>query len=339
MKLLIQNIIKETNDALSISFKNGNLFNKLNYKPGQFLTLHIPIGNVIHKRAYSFSSSPYTDKDLKITIKRVKEGLVSNYIHDFLKVGDKLKVDKPTGSFVISPKKETKKQYVLFAGGSGITPIFSILKSILVKEPDSKILLVYANKDIESIIFNDELNTLKKEYPNKLSVEHVLYKNNNSEYHSGLITEDLLTTIFSANNLSYELHSYMICGPTGYMEAVKSILESKGIDSKHIKIEMFKPKSLEVSKNLVSDVTIKVSGEAHQIKVKGNSSILQQATSSNIKLPYSCRSGMCSSCKAKCVEGEVKMTEGHFLSESDVEKGHILTCISYPVTKNVTIEL
>jgi len=140
MKLLVKEIVKETNDAVSICFKNGNVFKKLKYKPGQFLTIHVPIDKVVHKRAYSFSSNPYTDKDLKITIKRVEKGLVSNFVHDYLKTGDKLEVDDPAGSFYVEPTSNVKKQYVLFAGGSGVTPMFSIVKSVLTQR---KILRYY----------------------------------------------------------------------------------------------------------------------------------------------------------------------------------------------------
>ena len=342
MKLLVKDIIKETDDSLSISFKNGNLFKKLKYKPGQFLTIHVPIENKIHKRAYSFSSNPFTDKDLKITIKRVEKGLVSNYVHDHLKIGDKLEVDNPAGSFFIEPKEKNQKQYVLFAGGSGVTPIFSILKSILTKEKDSKILLIYANQTVESIIFYHEILTLESEYPNNLTVEHIISSENNrkDKYHSGFLTKSLLDTIFEKRNLTYDDHKYMICGPFGYMEKVKEILKSNGISRNKITVEVFKLPEIKIAgKDLVSDVTIKHAGKEHQVEVKGDVTILQQAMSKNIVLPYSCRSGMCSTCKAKCIEGEIEMTEGHFLTDAEVKKGNILTCISYPVSEKVVIEI
>lgn len=341
MRLLVKDIIKETNDALSISFKNGNIFKKLAYKPGQFLTIHVPIDNVVHKRAYSFSSNPFTHKDLKITIKRVEKGLVSNYVHNHLKIGDKLKVDNPTGSFYIEPINDIKKQYVLFAGGSGITPIFSIIESVLTKE-DSKILLIYANQNLESIIFHDKIKALEEKYPNNFSVEHIISSNttNQENYHSGLATKELLDTIFLKHDLQYENHTYMICGPFGYMEKIKEILKINGISRDQIKIEVFKSPEIKLSrKDLISDVTLKFNGKLHKIKVKGDKSILQQAMSENIVLPYSCRSGMCSTCKAKCTSGSIKMTDGHFLPESDVAKGDILTCVSYPVSERVVIEI
>ena len=341
MKLLIKNIIKETDDALSLCFKNGNFFRKLSYKPGQFLTIHVPVDKMVHKRAYSFSSNPFTDKDLKITIKRVDKGLVSNYIHDFIKVGDSLEVDKPAGSFFVEPNKDTQKQYVLFAGGSGITPIYSIAESVLVKEPDSKVLLVYANQTMPSIIFHEEIKNLEKKYGDNFSAEHIVASLEKGEgnYHSGLATKKLIDKIFEKHQLSYDDHEYMICGPFGYMEKIKEVLKESGIAREKIKIEVFKSPAIKMSgKNLLSDVTIKVNGKQHQIKVRGDKSILQQAMSDNISLPYSCRSGMCSTCRATCVSGEVKMIDGHFLSDEDVAKGHILTCISYPESESVVVE-
>jgi len=340
MKLTVQKITKETKDAVTVSFKNGGLFNKIKYKPGQFLTLHVPINNAIHKRAYSFSSNPFLDKDLRVTIKRVEKGLVSNYVHDKLKVGDVLEIDKPSGSFYIEPQKKEQKQYVLFAGGSGITPIYSIATTILTKEPNSKILLVYANQDFDSIIFYKEIETLEQKFPDTFSVAHILSNNNqiSPKYHAGLATSDLINSIFKNNNLPFGDHTYMICGPFGYMEIVKAILAEKGIERHQIKVELFKSPQVKIAaKDLVSTVAIKFEGVTHEIKIPRNKSILQSAMANNIALPYSCRSGMCSTCKATCISGDITMTEGHFMEQKEIDEGKILTCISYPTSDKVII--
>lgn len=340
MKLLVKEIIQETKDAVTICFKNGNFFKRLAYKPGQFMSINVPIDNTVHKRAYSFSSNPYTDSDLRITIKRVDQGLVSNYIHDNFKVGDKYEVDKPTGSFYIAPKKETTKQYVFFAGGSGITPIFSIVKSVLEKEPNSKILLVYANQNYEGIIFNKEIENLTKKYASSFRVEHILSKSDNAplNYYSGLLTEEVLIAIMEKHNLKFDSNEYMICGPFGYMECVKEILNTKNVSPSNIKVEVFaSPKIAVVGENQECDVEINFDNESYKIKVPKNKSILQMAMVNNIALPYSCRSGMCSTCKASCSKGDVVMTEGHFMPPEEVEDGKILTCISYPASENVVI--
>lgn len=342
MKLLVKEIIKETKDAVTIGFKNGNLFKRLKYKPGQFLTIHVPIEGVVHKRAYSFSSNPYTDGYLKITIKRVDKGLVSNYLHDNLKVGDQLEVDNPAGSFFVKPDIKVMRQYVLFAGGSGVTPMLSIAKSVLTQEYNSKVLIIYANQNRESIIFHDELNTLQKNYRDNLAVEHIISTNEKEEsnYHTGLATKQLVDKLLLKHDLVYGNHAYMICGPFGYMEKIKEILNENGVSREKIMIEVFKsPEVKTTGKDLLSEVTISFEGNSHALKVRGDTSILKQAMSDNIVLPYSCRSGMCSTCKAKCIEGKIQMTEGHFLSENDVNNGNILTCISYPLSEKVVIEI
>jgi len=158
MLLTVEKIIHETDDAVSVVFnKPTGLFSRFKYKPGQFMTLKIPVGNKIQNRSYSLSSNPWIDKFLRITVKKVEGGLVSNYICNDLKEGQKIEIDKPTGGFFVDPKKNISQNYVLFAGGSGITPIYSIITSVLEKEPKSTILLVYANRNEKSIIFKNEL--------------------------------------------------------------------------------------------------------------------------------------------------------------------------------------
>ncbi|MCB4807085.1 ferredoxin--NADP reductase [Tamlana sp. 62-3] len=341
MKLVVKELIKETPDALTVAFKNGNFFKKLSYKPGQFLTIHVPVSGQVHKRAYSFCSNPYTDKDLKITIKRVEGGLVSNYVHDNLKVGDKLNVDNPAGSFCVSPEKSNKKQYVLFAGGSGITPMFSIIKSVLTEENDSSVLLIYANRNLESIIFHEEIKQVKANYKDRFNAEHVISNCDacGEGYHKGQITNGLVNQVFAKYSLDFGNYEYMICGPNGYMEKVKEILKENGITREQIKLEVFKaPKVKLTGKNLLSEVILKLKGEEYNLSVRGDKSILQQALSDNVVIPYSCRSGMCSSCKAKCLEGEVKMIDGHIMPHEEVSAGNILTCVSYPVSEKVVIE-
>ena len=288
MKLLIKDIVQETNDTLSICFKNGNLFKKLKYKPGQFLTIRVPINGTVQKRAYSFSSNPYTDKDLKITIKRVQKGLVSNFVHDNLKVGDRLEVDDPSGSFYVEPSNEVSRFYVFFAGGSGITPIISIIKSLLSQEPKSKILLIYANQSQDAIIFHSELKKLEMDFKKSFSVEYIISSDSivKDNYHPGFVSLKLMNSIFVKHSITYDDHVYMICGPFGYMEKIKEILAENGISREKIKIEVFKSPVVKVnSKNLISDIILKHNNQEHHLKVKGDQSILQQAMSENIVIP------------------------------------------------------
>lgn len=341
MKLPITKIIKETDQAVTICFKNNRFFNKIKYKPGQFLTIKIPLNGKIEKRAYSFSSNPYTDKDLRITVKKVEHGLISNFVNESLLVGQKIAVEKPMGSFFIEPNAKQKKQYALFAAGSGITPIFSILKTVLAKEPESNVLLTYANQDQYNIIFFQELNILLDKYPSRLKVEHILSDNNNPIFHSGFITKDIVQKIFAKHHIAFlEEHEYMICGPAGFMAATKEILKAKYIPVNQIKTEAFKPAKVKVNnKNLISNVTIKNQSKTYTLKVPGDKTILQQAMKENIVIPYSCRSGMCNNCKANCTDGSITMMKGHLLPEEEVQEGKILTCVAYPTSEELTIEI
>ncbi|MBD0726205.1 hypothetical protein B6A10_13575 [Flavobacterium sp. L1I52] len=342
MKLVVKDIKRETKEAVSIYFKNGNFFNKIKYKPGQFLTLYVPVNGTTEKRLYSFSSNPFTDKDLKITVKEVENGLVSKYLCNEVKVGDHFQIEKPNGSFFVEPDKKQQKQYVLFAGGSGITPVLSIIKSVLTHEPRSKVLLVYANQNKEAIIFHDEICELSQQYPETFKVEHLLVDNPETKdnYHTGLASNELYSKLFKKHDVAFEGNVYMICGPFGFMEITKEILVSNNVKRSDIIVEIFKSPAVKIyGKDRVSDVELIFKGQTHQLKVPGNKSILSVAMASNIALPYSCRSGMCSTCKGVCTSGDIEMTEGHFLPQSEVEKGSILTCISYPKSEKVTIEI
>jgi len=342
MKLTVKNIEQETADTVSVSFKKGGFFNKINYKPGQFVTLHFKIDEKVHKRAYSFSSNPFTDKDIKITIKRVENGLVSNYVHDSLKVGDKLQIDKPDGSFFLQPQKAQQKDYVFFAGGSGITPIFSIINSVLIKEPKSKIILIYANRFLNSIIFKEKLDRLQKEYGERFNIEYLISKEMPvlHNYHNGLITDGIVIKVLEKYNLAFKEGQYMICGPFGFMEAVKSILFVNGVSPTKIKEELFnRPTGVIFKNGVLSKVQIQFKGKSHELSMESDTTILQAAMANNIDMPYSCRSGMCSTCLASCVSGDISMTEGHFLEQKDVDAGKILTCVSYPASENVVISI
>lgn len=340
MILTVKEIINETEDSVSVIFKT-NIFNKIRYKSGQFLTVKIPINNKIEKRAYSFSSSPVSDKFPKITVKKVKKGLVSNYLCNKLKIGQKIEVEKPAGSFFIEPNVKASNQYVFFAAGSGITPIFSISKTILEKEPLSQVLLIYANRNKESIIFKKALEDISEKYPENFFTEHVLEKNTSSKpnYHQDLINDELVDYLFTKHKYDYQNCKIMMCGPQGFMNSAKEILYKKNVTRDKIKVEAFRNSLITAndSKNLTSTVVIYKDNKKQIVEIPGDKTILQGAMANNIVLPYSCRSGMCSSCKAKCVNGKVKMIDGHFLSPQEVDEGYILTCISFPTTNNVAV--
>lgn len=344
MILTVEKIIQETEDAVSIVFKKPGLFKSIKYKPGQFLTLKIPINNKVENRSYSLSSSPWLHKFLRITVKKVDGGLISNYICNELKEGQKIAVDKPIGNFYIEPNKKNSKKYVLFAGGSGITPVYSIILSLLEKEPNSKILLVYANRNLASIIFKKELEMLITDYPGRICIEHLLDSldtDSGKNYHNERLNPQLLDNILEQNNIAYNEGKFMLCGPQGFMDATVEILENKSVLKHNIMLEAFTADLTKMENEAVeqSTVTIKGVGFETPIQVGKGKTILQAALDQNMEIPYSCRSGMCSSCKAKCISGQVKMLDGHLLPEAEVNDGYVLTCISFPSSEEVELVL
>lgn len=346
MYLTVEKIINETPDAVSIIFKKPGFFRSVRYKSGQFLTLKLPVENKIENRAYSLSSSPHAHNFLRITVKKVEGGLVSNYICDNLKEGQKIEVEKPTGNFFLQPSARKQRNIVLFAGGSGITPIYSILLSVLKKEPKSKITLIYANRNEDSIIFRKEITKLLNEYKASLTVVFLLSNSTNNlpeGYQVGRLNETLLDEIMAKQEIAYKEGLFMLCGPQGFMDTVVDILKSKRVAPENIKLEAFTvdlEKLKESSGDAVaSEVVVKGVGGSDTIKVAVGETILQAAINQGVDIPYSCRSGMCSSCKAKCTSGAAKMMDGHLLSDAEVADGYILTCVAFPQTENLDIIL
>lgn len=341
MKLKVENKVMETDEAVSIYFKNNLLFNRIKYKAGQFLILKFNINGKEEKRAYSFSSCPFTDNFLRITVKKIKNGLISNHIFDTIEEGDKIEVEPPMGSFLVEPDAKNAHKYVLFGGGSGITPILSITKAILLKEPKSKILFFYANKNTSSIIFDSEIQNLSVRHPNQIKVNHIIESPLGMEEHfvQGMLRNEVVEEKMSDLGWSFEECKYYVCGPAGFLEKTREILRDNKINSDKLNTELFTIPVVKFSgEDLESEITIINQGNKNTLKAKGNKSILQSALSNNISIPYSCKSGMCSTCKCKCVEGEVSMTDGHFLSDEEVKQGYILSCISFPKTERVQIE-
>ena len=347
MLLTVEKIINETPDAVSVVFKKPGFFRSVKYKSGQFLTLKLPIQNKVENRAYSLSSSPYAHKFLRITVKKVVDGVVSNYICDSLKEGQKIEVEKPTGNFFIQPSARKQRNLVLFAGGSGITPIYSIILSILNKEPKSKITLIYANRNEASIIFRPELTTLLEAHKDSISIVFLLDESIEdslaANYQVNKISEDLLVSIMEEKEILFKEALFMLCGPQGFMDAVVDILKSKEVAPEKIKLEAFTADVSKLNESaggaVTSTVVVKGVGGSDTIEVAKGKTILQAAMDQGVEIPYSCRSGMCSTCKARCTSGSAKMMEGHLLSDAEVADGFVLTCVAFPETENLEVVL
>jgi len=337
-----------TPDSVKISLDiTDELKTLFTYHQGQYLSIKININGADYSREYSLCTSPYTDSDYSFASKIVKEGVVSSYLFHSLNKGDTIYSYPPQGNFFTELHPMNKKLYFLVAGGSGITPVYSILKSVLFKELESRVVLYYGNNTMQSIMFKDELNELHLKYNNRFSIQYSL-----TEYDSGwegfkgmMNLIDLESLYSKAENMNFNSKEFFICGPVDLMNLVRTFLETKNIPDENIHIEYFKAPDAEETddesnqKNY-EDKKIRVilDGNEHEVIVPSGRVILDAALNSDLNPPFSCRSGICSTCRAKLYSGKVKMDEREGLSDSEIEDGYILTCQSHPLTDDVKLE-
>lgn len=349
--LKVKRIVPETRDAISIVFEQPQ-DKPLHYKPGQFLTLIVPVNGKEVRRAYSLCSSPFIDQDLAVTVKRVEGGLMSNWLADHLKPGSQVKVMEAMGQFTTEYSKDRKRHLVMFAGGSGITPLMSIIKSILAQEPDSIVSLIYCNRDIDSIIFKDALEEMQTQDEGRLHVIHILDNAPmNWQGYSGLLSHDMLTKLFErVPDWGIDNTTYLMCGPEGMMKNVESLLTMRHIPKEKIFKESFvqgiidkdqKKEEVVVEAEGLKErtVTIRYDGQEYKVLVPPDKGILESALDQGIDLPYSCQSGLCTACRGKALSGKVKLDEEEGLSQSERAEGYVLTCVGHPLTDDVVIEI
>jgi ring-1,2-phenylacetyl-CoA epoxidase subunit PaaE len=347
-ELVVKQIVQETKDAISIVFEQPA--SKITYKSGQFLTLIIPIQGKEVRRAYSLCSSPFVDDDLVVSVKRVEKGLMSNWLPDHLKKGDKIKVMEPMGQFTTEFAADKKRHLVMFAGGSGITPMLSIIKSLLTQEPNSLVSLIYCNRNIDSIIFKETLAQWETRYEGRLHVIHILDEAPmNWQGYSGLLNHDMLSKLFERiPNWGAEQTTYLMCGPEGMMKNVDTLLEARQISRDKIFKESFvqgtidketKKEEKTTGESKAREVTIRYDGQEFKFMVEPHRTILETALDQGIDLPYSCQSGLCTACRGKALSGQVKLDEEEGLSQSERAEGYVLTCVGHPLTDDVVIEI
>jgi ring-1,2-phenylacetyl-CoA epoxidase subunit PaaE len=277
---------------------------------------------------------------------------MSNWLPDHLKTGSKVKVMEPMGQFTTEFTKERKRHLIMFAGGSGITPMMSIIKSLLAQEPDSIVSLIYCNRDIDSIIFKDTLEEMQTNDEGRLHVIHVLDNAPmNWQGYSGLLNHEMLTKLFERiPDWGITNTTYLMCGPEGMMKNVDSLLALRHIPEDKIFKESFvqgiidkADKKTEVEavpeKLQAREVTIRYDGQEYKVMVPPDKAILETALDQGIDLPYSCQSGLCTACRGKALSGKVKLDEEEGLSQSERAEGYVLTCVGHPLTDDVVIEI
>ncbi len=346
--LKVKDIRRETAEAVSVAFEiPPQQQPEYQFKQGQYITLKMHLKGEEVRRSYSLCTSPHAEKELRVAIKEVAGGKVSTYINRELKVGDTIEVMTPMGNFHTVLAGNKAKNYVLFAGGSGITPMMSILKSILYIEKQSRITLVYANKNEDSIIFRNEIDTIVGNNPN-LTVVHVLDQPvaKISDLQTGIITADKAKALVENFKLT-GADEYFICGPGPMMENVKTALEGLKIAKEKIHIEYF-TSVIDAVNNAGAvaeggNVNAKVKVLQYGIETEfdletGGLSILEAAIEAGVDAPFSCKGAVCCTCRAKVLEGKVKMNANFALTDAEVEEGFILTCQSHPITPTVTID-
>lgn len=349
-KLTVSDIRKETADCVSVAFQIPDKIKEdFSFIQGQNITIKKIINDHEIRRSYSICTSP-SQNELRVAIKKVEDGLFSSYANEQLKIGDELDVLQAVGTFHTTLNKNYQKKYLAFAAGSGITPIISIIKTTLETEPNSEFTLVYGNKSRASIIFFEELENLKNKYITRFNLIHILSREKtDSLINFGRIDKEKLSDLNKLIHYSL-LDEAFICGPEEMIFCIKDYLEEIGIEKKKIHFELFtssnklKKKIIkqEPTKNneTLSNISLKIDGRTLDIKISLNSdtTILDAALQQGADLPYACKGGMCCTCKAKLIEGEVSMDVHWGLEHEEIEKGFILTCQSHPKTEKVVID-
>lgn len=349
--LRVQDITRETSDCVSVAFEvPDNLADDYQFVPGQYLTLEADIDGEKVRRSYSLCSSP-EDGELRVAIKKVEGGQFSTYANEKLSVGSEMRVMTPDGNFLVNINPEKKKNYVAFAAGSGITPVFSIIKSVLEMEPESTFTLFYGNKTTQSIIFRDKIDGLKNKYMKRLEVHHVLSREDQgSDYLKGRIDEQKCINFSERFFDKNQVDAYFLCGPEAMINKVSETLKSQGVAKDKIHYELFTSPAQSIagkttvkaeqnkSEKLKSAITVILDGDETHFDLESDGDvILDAALDAGADVPYACKGAVCCTCRAKVLEGSVEMNMNYALEDDEVEDGYVLTCQSHPTSEKVVV--
>ncbi|MEP6747160.1 MAG: 1,2-phenylacetyl-CoA epoxidase subunit PaaE [Bacteroidota bacterium] len=351
--LEIKDIRNETPDCISVSFIiPAHLKSQFTFIQGQNITIKTNIDGETLRRSYSVCSSPM-DNELRIAVKKVNNGKFSSWAGSYLKKGIILEVLPPSGKFYTALDAGNKKNYIAFAAGSGITPLLSIIKTTLLTEPASRFTLVYGNKNRASIIFKEELEALKNKFISRFSIHHILSREMaETPLNHGRIDAEKCATIFSRITDIKSCDEFFLCGPEAMIFGVKNYLEQQGVEKKKIHFELFTvpgQKNTEagnpdtelkkVYPGKVSNIMIKLDGVSFDFNLAyDGETILDAALALGADLPFACKGGVCSTCRAKLLAGEVMMDNNYALEPEEIKNGEILTCQSHPRSEKIFID-
>lgn len=341
INLKVENLIKETHDSITLELLE-NSGKEIHFKPGQFLTFIYNINGEEIRRGYSISSSPDALPKLRVTIKKIEDGYVSDHIFDTLQKGEIINAVPPLGNFTVQSPTGENRNLIFFGAGSGITPLTSMIEYTLANDTKAKLFLYYGNRNENSIIYKNLFDELLKKYPDNFRVNHILSQPQNSwNGTTGRITKEFVSKILEVNFRSEKENSdFYLCGPNGMMQNVIEALKEFGIDKKRIHREIYTTAVVDQddeSEDMPREVTIIFKDEEHKLIVEPGVGILQTALGAGLDLPNSCQYGSCATCRAKLLSGQLKLIDQTALSEEEIEKGYCLTCVGYPVSDNVVI--
>lgn len=343
--LTIQQITKETKDAVTISFKVPNeLKNDYSFFSGQYLTLRSTINGEDVRRSYSLCSTP-TEDDLRVVVKKIEAGVFSTYANDELKVGDTLEVMTPAGNFHFKPNAGSKKTYALFAAGSGITPIISIAQTILAEEKDSKVSLFFGNKNFDSIIFREAIEAMKNKHMQNFRIVHVLSRESlGNQLQKGRIDKEKCDALYKAFFGNQTPDAAYICGPEEMILAVKDSLVENGMSPSAVHFELFTSGNVKKEitpsnePSIAANVSVILDSDQYDLAMDSNGeTILDAAQKAGADLPYACKGGVCCTCKAKIISGSARMDVNYALEKEEVEAGYILTCQAHPTSEKLIV--
>ena len=347
-RLAVDDLRRETPDAVSMTFAiPEGLAGDYSFSPGQYLTLRTTMDGEEIRRSYSICSGP-GDGELRIAVKKVDGGAFSSWAIEELKSGDELDVMTPTGRFGVAPAPEEARTYVGFAAGSGITPILSIIKGVLAGEPKSRFFLFYGNRATSSMLFREALEELKDRFIDRFSVFHVISgEEQDIPILQGRLDGDKVRVLLRAMVPAESVDHIFVCGPTGMSDDIEATCRGIGIAPERIHVERFvsefggkpRPKAvIPASAPPKAFASLVIDGKRRDVPVAEGEAILDAALRAGIDLPFACKGGMCSTCRAKLVEGKAEMDLNYSLEPWELEAGFVLTCQAKPVSDRVVVD-
>lgn len=348
-RLTVRDVVRQTPHAVSIAFDvPPDLRDDYAFEPGQYLTLRTSIDGEDLRRSYSICAGP-DDGELRVAVKQVERGAFSSWVNTSLKPGDTLDVMTPTGRFGAGAVCAEGGTYVAFAAGSGITPVLSIVRGVLTREPGSRFFLFYGNRTTADILFNDELTDLKDRFLNRLSVLHVLSREaQDIPILNGHLDGEKVRALLTSMVPSATVDHAFVCGPAGMIDDVTAALAALGLDEAKIHVERFvsteggRPKVLVVSvppdAPAAHTAVLILDGKRREVPVAEGEAIVDAAIRGGVDLPFACKGGMCATCRAKIVEGAATMDVNYSLEPWELNAGFVLTCQAHPTTPRIVVD-